>query len=78
MSDKPAVGGNNYRAVLKALREERVKLLRLVEQIAQPGITNGNLYRLKAEILSSLIKIDDYLDTLDEVGQAARQERRTS
>lgn len=76
MSDKPSVGGNNYRATLKALREERARLHKLVDQLAQPGITNGNLYRLKAEILASLIRIDEYLNTLDEIGQAAKQERR--
>ena len=76
MSERSWLGGNNYKAVLKALREERAKLLKLVEQLAQPGITNGNLYRLKAEILSSLIKIDEYLDTLEGIGREAKQERK--
>lgn len=76
MTERSWIGGNNYKATLKDLRDERAKLLKLVEQLAQPGLDNGNLYRLKATILASLIKIDEYLDILEEIGQVAKQERK--
>jgi hypothetical protein len=76
MSDKPAVGGTNYRNALKGLREERARLLKLVEQLALPEVSNGNRQRLRAETLAVLIRMDEHLLVLDEIGQAARQERK--
>lgn len=70
------IGGSVYNAAVKGAAEETRNINRLTEELAKPGVDNGHRHRLRAEILAALIRLNEHLQTLRDIGDEARQERR--